>query len=50
MGLRGYYRFHLQIAAPTQERVKIVWQRVDNTLTLPEGVEMAVDVDPINSR
>lgn len=48
--LRGYYRFHLQIAAPTQERVKIVWQRVENTLTLPEGVEMAVDVDPINSR
>lgn len=48
--LRGYYRFHLQIAAPTQDRVKIVWQRVEDTLTLPEGVEMAVDVDPINSR
>lgn len=48
--LRGYYRFHLQIAAPTQDRVKIVWQRVEGTLTLPEGVEMAVDVDPINSR
>ena len=48
--LRGYYRFHLQIAAPTTERVKLLWQRVENGLTLPAGVEMAVDVDPINSR
>ncbi len=48
--LRGYYRFHLQIAASTHEQVKLIWQRVENNLTLPEGVEMAVDVDPINSR
>jgi len=48
--LRGYYRFHLQIAAPNHERVKKLWLRVENTLKLPEGVEMAVDVDPINSR
>lgn len=48
--LRSYYRFHLQIAAPTQEQVKTVWQRVESHLKLPDGVEMAVDVDPINSR
>ena len=48
--LRGFFRFHLQIAAPTQERVKALWQRVESTLTLTDGVEMAVDVDPINSR
>lgn len=48
--LRGYYRFHLQIAAPTQEQVKAVWQSVESSLKLPAGVEMAVDVDPINSR
>ncbi|MCR9198391.1 MAG: primosomal protein N' [Planctomycetaceae bacterium] len=48
--LRGYWRFHLQIAAPTHERVKTIWLRVEDTLKLPDGVEMAVDVDPINSR
>ena len=48
--LRGYYRFHLQIAAPDHDRVKTLWQHVENRLTLPDGVEMAVDVDPINSR
>ncbi|MEZ6129039.1 MAG: primosomal protein N' [Planctomycetaceae bacterium] len=48
--LRGYFRFHLQIAAPDQDRVKALWQHVENRLTLPDGVEMAVDVDPINSR
>ncbi|APZ91863.1 replication restart helicase PriA [Fuerstiella marisgermanici] len=48
--LRGYYRFHLQIAAPSHERVKLLWQRVEGKLKLPDSVEMAVDVDPINSR
>lgn len=48
--LRGYYRFHLQIAAPDQETVKRLWLKVEETLSLPDGLEMAVDVDPINSR
>lgn len=48
--LRGNFRFHLQIAAPTPERVKQLWQHVEAGLVLPDGVEMAVDVDPINSR
>lgn len=48
--LRGFYRFHLQIAAPTQERVKAIWMIVEHSLQLPDGVEIAVDVDPINSR
>ena len=48
--LRGYWRFHLQVAAPTHDRVKTLWLKVENGLKLPEGVEMAVDVDPINSR
>jgi primosomal protein N' (replication factor Y) len=48
--LRGNYRFHLQITAPTHEQVKAVWLKVESTLTLTEGVEMAVDVDPIGSR
>lgn len=48
--LRGYFRFHLQVAAPTHERVKALWLKVEHGLKLPDGVEMAVDVEPINSR
>ncbi|MCH2210785.1 MAG: primosomal protein N' [Fuerstiella sp.] len=48
--LRAYFRYHLQIAAPTEERVREVWLSVASVFQLPDGVEMAVDVDPINSR
>jgi len=48
--LRGNFRYHLQIAAPSVERVRDAWLAVANVLELPDGVEMAVDVDPINSR
>ena len=48
--LRGNFRYHLQIAAPTVELVRAVWLEVAASLELPDSVEMAVDVDPINSR
>ena len=48
--LRANFRFHFQVAAPTVERVREVWLKVANVLELPDGVEMAVDVDPVNSR
>jgi primosomal protein N' (replication factor Y) len=48
--LRNFWRFHLQICAATVEQVRGVWQAVERTLELPEDVEFAVDVDPINSR
>jgi len=48
--LRNFWRFHLQICAATVEQVRGVWQAVERTLELPEDVEAAVDVDPINSR
>lgn len=48
--LRGHFRYHLQITAPDVERVRDVWLSVADVLELPDGVEMAVDVDPINSR
>ncbi|MCH2201750.1 MAG: primosomal protein N' [Fuerstiella sp.] len=48
--LRAYFRYHLQIAAPTEERVREIWLTVASLFQLPDGVEMAVDVDPINSR
>ncbi len=48
--LRGLWRFHLQIAGKTHELVREVWQSVEKTLQLPDGIELAIDVDPINSR
>ncbi len=48
--LRGLWRFHLQICGKTSEQVRDLWLQVEKTLSLPEEVEMAVDVDPVNSR
>jgi primosomal protein N' (replication factor Y) (superfamily II helicase) len=48
--LRGNWRFHLQIAARKHEMIKSLWHSVEKSLSLPDGVEMAIDVDPINAR
>lgn len=48
--LRNYWRFHLQICGRTVELVRQLWQAVERSLEMPEDVEFAVDVDPINSR
>jgi primosomal protein N' (replication factor Y) len=48
--LRGLWRFHLQITGKTHELVRELWQSVEKTLQLPEGIEFAIDVDPINAR
>jgi primosomal protein N' (replication factor Y) len=48
--LRGLWRFHLQIAAKTPELVKELWLSAEQSLSLPEDVEFAIDVDPINAR
>ncbi|MFN9717681.1 MAG: primosomal protein N', partial [Planctomycetota bacterium] len=48
--LRGLWRFHLQIAGKTHEQVRELWQSVEKTLQIPDGIELAIDVDPMNSR
>ncbi|MCA9038402.1 MAG: primosomal protein N' [Planctomycetaceae bacterium] len=48
--LRNMWRFHLQITGRTHALVRELWMTVEKKLTLPEGVEMAIDVDPINAR
>lgn len=48
--LRGLWRFHLQISGRTHAQVRDLWLQAERGLTLPEDVEMAVDVDPINAR
>ena len=48
--LRGLWRFHLQITGKTHELVRELWQSVEKSLSLPDDVEFAIDVDPINAR
>jgi primosomal protein N' (replication factor Y) len=48
--LRNLWRFHLQICGPTPELIRTLWLKVEEHLELPEDVELAVDVDPINAR
>lgn len=48
--LRNLWRFHIQISGRTHELVRDLWLQVEDTLKLPEEVEMAVDVDPVNAR
>ncbi len=48
--LRGLWRFHLQITGKTHELVRELWQSVEKSLSLPDDVEFAIDVDPVNAR
>jgi primosomal protein N' (replication factor Y) len=48
--LRNLWRFHLQISGKSTELVRDLWQSVEKTLSLPEEVEFAIDVDPMNAR
>ena len=48
--LRGLCRFHLQIAGKTPELVRELWQAAEQSLSLPNDIEFAIDVDPINAR
>jgi primosomal protein N' (replication factor Y) len=48
--LRNLWRFHLQICGPSPELIRSLWLKVEEHLQLPEDVELAVDVDPINAR
>lgn len=48
--IRGNWRFHLQLTAKSHEAIRALWVAVEKTLTLPDGVEMVIDMNPINSR
>jgi hypothetical protein len=40
----------LQIAGKTPELVRELWQAAEQSLSLPDDIEFAIDVDPINAR
>ncbi len=48
--LRNLWRFHLRLSAKNIELIRELWQSVEKSLSLPEDVEFAIDVDPINAR
>lgn len=46
--LKGYYRFHFQLQSPSPGTLHQVLRAVLPTLRPPTGVELTVDVDPLN--
>ncbi|QDT36792.1 replication restart helicase PriA [Stratiformator vulcanicus] len=48
--LRKLHRFHLQLAATESESLRALWRRVEADMPRTPGVELAIDVDPINMR
>ena len=48
--LHGKYRYHLQLSGANLAPLQNLWKNVGKSLSLSEGVELAVDVDPINLR
>ena len=48
--LHRLFRYHLQLSSPNLEAISAVWKSTAERLSLPPGVELAVDVDPINLR
>ncbi|HEV3302265.1 MAG TPA: primosomal protein N', partial [Planctomycetaceae bacterium] len=48
--IKGQYRFHVLLAAPQGDAVRIVWREVVSQLSPRDEVEWTVDVDPINLR
>lgn len=46
----GYYRYHLQITAPSIERIHDLWFSSLSHFPTDDEVEFIIDVEPINSR
>jgi primosomal protein N' (replication factor Y) (superfamily II helicase) len=48
--LHGNYRYHVQMSCANLPPLLDLWRRAASQISLPEGIELAVDVDPINLR
>lgn len=48
--LHSNYRYHLQMSCANLPPLLDLWSRTASQIKLPEGIELAVDVDPINLR
>jgi primosomal protein N' (replication factor Y) len=46
--IRNLYRFHLRMLAPGPKPLQDLLRTVPQTVPTPRGVELAIDVDPVN--
>jgi primosomal protein N' (replication factor Y) len=48
--LKSFFRYHLQISASAIEPLLTWWRVTEPHLSLPDEVELTVDVDPLDLR
>ncbi len=48
--LRGQHRFHLQLSATEVDTLATLWHLSPEVHELPQGVELTIDVDPLDMR
>ncbi|MBX3444396.1 MAG: primosomal protein N' [Planctomyces sp.] len=48
--LKKHYRYHCQASSPEVGPLLDWWKQVEPLLALPDGVELAIDVDPLDLR
>lgn len=48
--LRKFYRYHLQMTAPTHQEIHRIWKETSHRFHLHADVELAIDVDPLDLR
>ena len=48
--LRDFFRFHLQLTAPTVDDLLALWRKVEADVQPPDPIELTIDVDPLDMR
>ncbi|WP_437229483.1 replication restart helicase PriA [Planctomicrobium sp. SH661] len=48
--LRKFYRYHLQLTAPTAEAIQQLWRETSHRFGTHSEVELTIDVDPLDLR
>ena len=46
--IRNLYRYHLRLLAPSPKPLREVLQNLAEKIPVPQGVELAIDVDPVS--
>ena len=48
--LKKLFRYHCQLSAPTVEQILAWWRAAEPKISLPEELELTIDVDPLDLR
>jgi primosomal protein N' len=46
--IRNLYRYHLRLVAPAPKPLQDLLHTVPQTVPVPHGVELGIDVDPVS--